>query len=238
MWIWTGVLIFAFAVTPFLLQRSRPTLQKQLARFRESVVIFAHPDDETMFFLPILSMMSRVGLKFRLLCLSTGNYDGLGETRIAEFRLVCKELNSSGCDILDDSELKDGPHLWSPVDVKRVVENYLSNHPNIDSIFSFDSYGISGHPNHVSVYKGLEGMNVRPIVYTLKSEPLWRKYFPPLDFLIKLFDPNNQLMASNFDDPFKSLRIMKLYKSQNVWFRKLFSLFSIYSYVNEFSILK
>jgi N-acetylglucosaminylphosphatidylinositol deacetylase len=238
MWSWTGFVIFAFAVTPFVLQRSRPTLLKQLSRFRESVLVFAHPDDETMFFLPIISMMSRMGLKFRLLCLSTGDYDGLGEIRVEEFRTVCKELGSSGCDILDDPKLRDGPHLWDHVEVNRVVTKYLTDYPNIDSIFTFDARGVSGHPNHISVYKGVQSMKSGPIVYTLKSEPLWRKYLPPVDFLIKLVDPTNHFLATNFDDPLKAVRLMKLYRSQNVWFRKLFSVFSIYSYVNEFSILK
>eukprot|EP01043_Picozoa_sp_COSAG02_P095334 COSAG02_NODE_31709_length_528_cov_10.728868_1_plen_48_part_10 len=43
----------------------------------------AHPDDESMFFGPAL-LCRHGGQQVKLLCLSTGNADGLGETRKQE----------------------------------------------------------------------------------------------------------------------------------------------------------
>eukprot|EP01104_Vermistella_antarctica_P013269 TRINITY_DN3994_c0_g1_i2.p1 TRINITY_DN3994_c0_g1~~TRINITY_DN3994_c0_g1_i2.p1 ORF type:complete len:207 (-),score=0.87 TRINITY_DN3994_c0_g1_i2:28-648(-) len=65
--------------------------------------VTAHPDDEAMFFVPsITSMTSTDACEVHLLCLSTGNYDGLGDIRKAELmrrrstRLECRRCFPSG----------------------------------------------------------------------------------------------------------------------------------------------
>lgn len=198
------------------------------------LIVFAHPDDETMFFLPLISVLRQMKIAFRLLCLTTGDYDGLGKVRVKEIAKVSSSLKALSIDVVDEIQLKDGPILWDPNAVKQTVENYLGTHPQIGAIFTFDNYGVSGHPNHISVYRGIKLISSIPR-YSLESVPIWRKYLPVLDFIVTLaLSDGRSLVALNFDDPWLSLSTMKLYASQNVWFRKLFSIFSRYSYINTF----
>jgi hypothetical protein len=58
---------------------------------RRLLLVTAHPDDETMFFGPVL--LGRSGhQQISLLCLSTGDADGQGETRRKELAAACDKL--------------------------------------------------------------------------------------------------------------------------------------------------
>lgn len=51
------------------------------------LLVTAHPDDEAMFFAPtILSLTGKPSINLFHLCLSSGNADGLGETRKTELK--------------------------------------------------------------------------------------------------------------------------------------------------------
>lgn len=56
------------------------------------LLVIAHPDDESMFFLPTLLALRRAHLALYLLCLSTGNAYGKGKVRSNELRSVCRWL--------------------------------------------------------------------------------------------------------------------------------------------------
>ena len=56
------------------------------------VLVIAHPDDESMFFLPTIRSLQEAGETVWILCLTTGNYDGLGNTRKLELSKVCRLL--------------------------------------------------------------------------------------------------------------------------------------------------
>ena len=239
MWLWVlAFTLLAFTLLPILINRTKPGLRNFLKDRREALVVFAHPDDETMFFLPMISLLNGLGFPLRFLCLSTGDFDGLGETRVKEFRAVCRYLNAASCEIVHDEKLRDGPHMWEAGDVSRVVSGYLMKYPRLDTIFTFDGYGVSGHPNHISVFEGIRSLRTKKddlLRLYLVSVPLWRKYLLVFDMLlVYIFTGAEALIAVNWQDPLKSSRVMQLYASQNVWFRKLFSIFSRYSYVNEF----
>jgi len=57
-----------------------------------ALLVIAHPDDECMFFTPTVLGLARQGITAHVLCLSTGNFDGLGATRARELRASCVEL--------------------------------------------------------------------------------------------------------------------------------------------------
>ena len=63
------------------ISRSFPTLQG-----KRILLLIAHPDDEAMFFAPTVLRLTdpSLGNHLKILCLSTGNADGLGETRKKE----------------------------------------------------------------------------------------------------------------------------------------------------------
>ena len=59
-----------------------------------ALLVTAHPDDETLFFSPALLALCDM-LELHVLCLSTGNYDGLGAVRSAELLRACAVLGVS-----------------------------------------------------------------------------------------------------------------------------------------------
>ena len=55
------------------------------------ILVIAHPDDEAMFFYPTISRAKRL----RIICLSNGGYDGLGEQREEELQRAARRLGAS-----------------------------------------------------------------------------------------------------------------------------------------------
>ncbi len=240
MWVLIAIAVVLVAlVLPLWMNKRNDGLEQLLLTHKDISIVFAHPDDEVMFFLPLILLAQELGVKVRLLCMSTGNYDGLGDVRVKEFRNVAKQLGVASADILDDVRLPDGPSMWLSADVSIAMESYFGGHPSIKAVFTFDPYGVSGHPNHRSVHQGLaewrrSKTNRNVSIHTLDSVSIWRKYIPLVDILFVVFWDYASLVTVNVKSPFRSLELMKLYGSQNVWFRKLFSFFSRYSYVNQF----
>lgn len=115
-----------------------------------------------------------------------------------------------------------------------------------DQVVTFDDHGVSGHPNHISLYHAsmaLSSSSSRPLtLLTLKSTGILRKYLGPLECLCyALLPPQDEvgnptlLTVTNLDLPL-AYRMMAAHHSQFVWYRKLFVLFSRYGYINHLSI--
>ncbi len=120
-------------------------------------IIIAHPDDEAMFFVPSIH-----GLRGRhelyLLCLSTGNFAGLGRRRRQELLASGEVLGipTQRIECLDDPKLQDGMEVkWNPAAVSARVQEFVQKH-SLNCLVTFDGKGISGHPNHCATYKGVE----------------------------------------------------------------------------------
>ncbi|KAF9954949.1 hypothetical protein BGZ72_004143 [Mortierella alpina] len=156
------------------------------------VLVIAHPDDEVMFFGPTLAELTRPehGNTVRVLCMSSGNHDGLGEVRKRELVASCRSfgIRESHVTILERDELKDGPNeLWDPSLVGDQMNLYAKKH-NIETIITFDDKGVSAHTNHIACYVGLtyfihtfkERTPVKTC-YVLKSISLLRKYISIMD---------------------------------------------------------
>ncbi|SBS85241.1 N-acetylglucosaminylphosphatidylinositol deacetylase, putative [Plasmodium ovale curtisi] len=125
-------------------------------------LVIAHPDDEVMFFLPTLNLLFRRKKKKEvfLLCLSNGNYYGQGIIRDKEIYDVWSYLGGEkkNCKVVDNPKIQDGWTSWNEELLVNILKDHCSKH-NIRkvllrrTVLTFDSYGISGHPNHRSVYK-------------------------------------------------------------------------------------
>ena len=82
-----------------------------------ALIITAHPDDECMFFLPTIVSLVADGTPVHLLCLSTGDADGLGAVRRQELSHACSLLGVKDIDtmVIDDAGLPDGlTNRWPP----------------------------------------------------------------------------------------------------------------------------
>ena len=206
------------------------------------LLLTAHPDDECLFFAPTL--LSLVHHDVYSLTLSTGNADGLGHLRR-------RELHGS-LDILgvapDRQWIVDHPHLqdnitqyWDSALIADVVRPYILQH-NIDTILTFDDHGVSGHPNHQSLPSAVRELirshnSSPPQLFTLVSVPLTAKYIgvvsPLLAKATRYFHSPSPVFVSGMREYWRAIQAMRQHKSQLVWFRYLYVLFSRYMWVNE-----
>jgi N-acetylglucosaminylphosphatidylinositol deacetylase len=147
--------------------------------------VIAHPDDEAMFFAPTVLALTKpeLGNHLKILCLSTGDADGLGETRKKELQKSALELglrDPSDVFIVHDlNRFPDGmDQSWDEEDVASLLASAFAPDmaasqkasakakakgigsgdkaptATIDVILTFDAHGISNHPNHRSLYHG------------------------------------------------------------------------------------
>lgn len=115
------------------------TSHARFNRHQKALLVVAHPDDEVMFFSPLLQWASGCNEKMHILCLSTGNFEGLGEIRKQELAR-CVELFDIPPDciqIIDHPALADGmDNLW-PIDtISSLVVDYISKVGGVDLVSS------------------------------------------------------------------------------------------------------
>ncbi|KAF9115647.1 hypothetical protein BGX27_007074 [Mortierella sp. AM989] len=178
-----AVCLYAFFQTRYI---TTPLIKTSIT------IVIAHPDDEVMFFGPTLAELTRPehGNTVRVLCMSSGDHDGLGEIRKKELVASCATfgIRESHVTVLEREELKDGPNeLWDPSLVGDQMNLFAKKH-NVEILITFDEKGVSGHTNHIACYVGLtyfiQTFRERTPVkccYALKSVSLLRKYMSLLD---------------------------------------------------------
>lgn len=214
----------------------------------DTLLVIAHPDDETMFFGPTVLSLTSSQKHLNILCLSSGNAEGLGRRRVLEMKSVVETLGERvKLDIVDDISLSDG--MDEDWDI-RLVKHYIENHirelkPTLKQIISFDESGISNHSNHRAIYRALQLVaaehhywNIDFLV--LETVSTWRKYTSFLDALYTVIanhlsglSPTRLTISIEFQQ-YKALRnILSLHVSQMVWFRQLYMIFSRYMFIND-----
>jgi N-acetylglucosaminylphosphatidylinositol deacetylase len=106
-------------------------------------------------------------------------------------------------------------------------------------IVTFDERGVSDHPNHVATYRGVRHLfkmmskeKKRIIGLKLESTNCVRKFLGIFDLLLSY--SLSDLIFTNFN-VMTVIKGMAIHKSQNIWYRVLFVLFSRYTYVNTFT---
>ncbi|XP_066350144.1 uncharacterized protein [Miscanthus floridulus] len=218
------------------------------SRSRSVLLVVAHPDDESMFFAPTILFLKSKGHNIHILCMSRGNADGLGNTRKEELYHACDTLKipHEQVKVLDHPKLQDGFHeKWGHGLVAELTPSGSTmEHVQlwaIDTIVTFDSYGVSGHPNHKDLHHGIwlflhansQG-NVE--AWELASLNILRKYSGRVDIwlssLISFSRSKQSIYTLVNSRPSKSYEAMAAHRSQWVWFRRLFVIFSSYMYVN------
>ncbi|KAJ5587412.1 N-acetylglucosaminyl phosphatidylinositol deacetylase [Penicillium hispanicum] len=192
-------------------------------------LLIAHPDDEAMFFAPTVLALTKpeLGNHLKILCLSTGDADGLGETRKKELQKSALQLGlRSEADVFivdDPARFPDSMTTHWPDDkvsallasafapeLAATLNGAAKKDPTeaptatIDVLLTFDSDGISNHPNHRSLYHGAvhflralmkdkAGFTCPVTLYTLTSTSIFRKYVGVLDAPLSML----QGVASN-----------------------------------------
>ncbi|RMZ84836.1 hypothetical protein DV737_g995, partial [Chaetothyriales sp. CBS 132003] len=108
-----------------------PPPPASLLHNKRIILLIAHPDDESMFFAPTVQALTAPHLQnhVKILCLSTGNADGLGDTRRRELEAAALTLGVRRREdifVLDDeTRFRDGMHeQWSSDQIARVLALY------------------------------------------------------------------------------------------------------------------
>mmetsp|Transcript_27708 Transcript_27708/g.39635 ORF Transcript_27708/g.39635 Transcript_27708/m.39635 type:complete len:259 (+) Transcript_27708:164-940(+) len=232
------------------------------------LLVVAHPDDECMFFFPTIVHLASAtgGIPFYILCMSNGNYNGLGRQREKEFikaaLVLC--IDASNVNIIDDPLLQDNPHVdWDEELVSDrifrhvqllLAENGQDKQTNV-TIITFDKYGISGHRNHISIYRGVQhlvrndrrkfqfgGIISMRAICLLSVSSVFQKYVPFVYFMEILWHYRNAKSDTVYHLTSINLvlawRALSTHQSQFVWYRKLSILFSRYTYFNQLVEIK
>ncbi|KAH8551663.1 LmbE-like protein [Umbelopsis sp. PMI_123] len=215
------------------------------------LLVTAHPDDECMFFGPVLCNLTSKRLKnqVHVLCLSKGDAENLGNQRKRELVKSCQVLGipSSRVKIVDHPELPDSMKIeWNASLVSSTLQEYVTKH-DIQIIITFDNYGVSGHTNHKAAYRGalhyITNSDNRVVsLYKLPSVSLLRKYIGLGDLPLAVLSgrmvksstaKTNLLFVSSPGQYLITHKAMRQHSSQLVWFRWLYVIFSRYMMVNE-----
>ncbi|XP_050019627.1 N-acetylglucosaminyl-phosphatidylinositol de-N-acetylase isoform X3 [Alexandromys fortis] len=125
-----------------------------------ALLVIAHPDDEAMFFAPTVLGLARLGQRVFLLCFSAGNYYSQGEIRKKELLQSCDVLGipPSRVTIIDKSEFPDDPGVqWDTESVANTLLQHIEVN-DISLVVTFDAEGVSGHSNHVALYKAVRAL--------------------------------------------------------------------------------
>ncbi|KAK3048756.1 N-acetylglucosaminyl-phosphatidylinositol de-N-acetylase [Extremus antarcticus] len=194
-----GIWIF----TVYMVQ-TLPTIQG-----KRILLLIAHPDDEAMFFAPTLRYLSKPSLQNQIfiLCLSSGDADGLGHIRKDELKKSALQLGITHPDhvvVIEDAKFPDSmTEIWEAKTIGNILLRYFapdaSSTPTnsapkalIDAIITFDAHGVSGHPNHISLLHGATafikqlmqrhtGWECPVKLYALTTTNVLRKYSSILD---------------------------------------------------------
>jgi N-acetylglucosaminylphosphatidylinositol deacetylase len=252
-------------------------------RNKRVCLLIAHPDDEAMFFSPTVMALARpdTGNHVKILCLSSGNADGLGETRkqeLAKSGLILGLRSADDVFVVDKPEFPDSMTAkWDSGDISALLCSAFA--PNIarsrnsdtapaaaiDVLVTFDAGGVSGHPNHISLYHGAKtfiaelvagkpGWKPPVDLYTLTTVSLGRKYIGFLDVLTTLASwaigadkkdkkrPGGLVFLSSllgYGSITTAWRAMvSAHKSQMVWFRYGWISLSRYMFINDLRLEK
>jgi len=111
---------------------------------------------------------------------------------------------------------------------------------DVDVVLTFDRWGVSGHKNHASVHGAMtllcmERRLPRGVrVFCLRTVNALRKYSVWLDVPASLATSPVAYVISGGADWWRIQRAMSAHRSQYVWFRKLYMLFSRYILINTY----
>ncbi|XP_019750789.1 N-acetylglucosaminyl-phosphatidylinositol de-N-acetylase [Hippocampus comes] len=256
MFLWLVVIVFVTYIVCLkcIYYRHRRHLKHGLNAFTslespgadiECLVVTAHPDDECMFFGPTIIRLVECNVNVHLLCLSEGNYYNHGAKRKQELFNSCAKLGipSSRITILDHKNLPDYPKAeWRVSLVTSIIAKHLRAHI-FNMVLTFDGRGVSGHSNHVAIYKAVRHLASTDQVpndcrlLSLVTVSLLRKYVSFLELPLSWLLPSSLSCIIGSEGYRQCKAAMLCHRTQLVWFRYLYIIFSRYMFVNTFQMI-
>lgn len=238
-------LIFGLFALEYLRRGSSQNVRDSFGNL--TLLVIAHPDDETMFFGPTILNLVHNEKYLEILCLTNGNADNMGEKRVDELAQVVRRLGPNvTLKQISDDELPDSmSKSWDLIRVSNLIEAHLrTSSSQFETLVTFDQDGVSGHLNHKSIHWATEHLmtkikDLKLRVFNLKSLSWLRKYSSYMDSLVVMYQ--NLLYTSKTSHVTLAVgtsnievkRLLNLHASQMVWFRKLYMIFSRYMFIND-----
>ncbi|XP_034538907.1 N-acetylglucosaminyl-phosphatidylinositol de-N-acetylase [Notolabrus celidotus] len=210
-----------------------------------ALIVTAHPDDECMFFAPTIVRLVELNINVHLLCLSEGNYYNQGALRKQELLNSCSVLGipDSRVTIINHKKLPDDPKAeWSISLVSSLIVNHIRDN-SFNMVLTFDGRGVSGHANHVAIYKAVSHLASTGQVpndcclLSLTTVGLFRKYISLLELPVSLLLPSCLSCVIGSQGYKKARAAMFCHRTQLLWFRHLYIAFSRYMFINTFQII-
>lgn len=200
------------------------------------LLVTAHPDDEVMFFGPMIYwIIEQKNCEIYLLCLTMGGDKKRKEELWDSAKIL--GIPEANVTILMSTQLPDDPKVrWPENIVAEIILHHVETH-RINAVVTFDKRGVSGHRNHISIFYGVASLcmeNKLPTyckMYVLETVNILRKYTMLLDLPISLLFASYWYLLS-FKQRKNIHMAMTAHKSQYVWFRKLYMGFSRYTFIN------
>ncbi|KAK9974488.1 hypothetical protein ABG768_022581 [Culter alburnus] len=231
--------------TGALLRNSEDEKTRVTANETRALLVTAHPDDECMFFAPTILKLVESQASVYLLCLSTGNYNNQGVQRKRELLDSCAVLGipSNHVTVIDDKELPDDPAVqWSTALVSSLILKHIQKY-SISLVLTFDGRGVSGHANHIAIYKTLSHLASAGRlpkgcqIFSLRSISILRKYLSVLELPVSWLLPSDFCCVIGLEEYKRAKKAMLCHRSQLLWFRRLYILFSRYMFVNTYQAI-
>ncbi|XP_073421457.1 N-acetylglucosaminyl-phosphatidylinositol de-N-acetylase [Dendrobates tinctorius] len=213
---------------------------------RAPLLLIAHPDDECMFFAPTILGLFQEQRPLSVLCCSAGNYYNQGEIRKKELLHSCAVLGipPSNVTLIDHRDLPDSPTVkWDECLLSALILNHIQE-KNIDLVITFDEGGVSGHYNHISLYRAMRSLHSSGklpegcSVLVLESVSMLRTYVSVLDLPLSCFFHHDVLIISSGRQYQRAKEAMLQHQSQLLWFRHLYLFFSRYMMINSLNFLQ
>lgn len=216
-----------------------------------ALFVIAHPDDEAMFLAPtILSIPDTVRKQCAVLCMTASP-----SIRADELEKSCSALgiSPSRVRVVNDPErFRDA--IDAEWNLNEVSKEIISAAGEFETpiLITFDEYGISGHKNHIDTCQGAETAfmtehkkpeNARVVksLWAIVTYGFALKYLAFLNAVVEAVKMIIQertvkgvpkyVFASN-PELASTWKAMKNHKTQFVWYRRLWCLFSSYAYIN------
>ena len=210
--------VFSLFLTIVLLNNTNKTSLEIYFPGKSNVaLVIAHPDDEVIFFSPtILQLQKQPDVKLYVICVTDGNFYGLGTTRTKELYSSCNELGLESEEVffVNDDNFYDNPSIrWNNTSLLAKDLERILTKLNIGSVLTFGPYGCSGHPNHRDVH-----LTVRSLTkyrrFFLTDVNIFSYYGGIFEVLLTyLTTPTNNALFYSWDF-YKTYNAMKLHKTQ------------------------
>uniref|UniRef100_A0A0N5B776 N-acetylglucosaminylphosphatidylinositol deacetylase n=1 Tax=Strongyloides papillosus TaxID=174720 RepID=A0A0N5B776_STREA len=221
----------------FAISGNRPIKVNDESRI---LIVTAHPDDETMFFSPTIRDLVNTNNDVYILCVTSGDFYGQGRERKKELVNAVKKLGVKQGNVLvmDLTNYKDGPKMWEKEKLSKHILNHVEK-LDINIVLTFDEYGVSGHNNHIGCFNSIQYLYSNGFlptdveVFVLESVSILRKYISFCDLIISRFR-SRYIYISNFTNVLSAYSAMREHKTQLIWFRYLYMIFSRYIFINTF----